>query len=163
MRINRLFCRSFSLEFFKKFYIHLTAFFCSVLERSALTSWGGVRIQELTFSLLVRESHLVWTVTRHYDVHKSPPLNSVLSQLNPLCKGGLAVKKRDHVSKTCFKPVFILLSEQHNYIVPVYWYLFSSTTCFGCLFQPLSGRNTGLQKEEKRRDLSLQTLGIGLL
>ena len=44
--------------------------------------------------------------------------------------------------------VLILLSEQHNYIDFVGWFLFSSTTYFGCLFRPSSCRNAGSQKEQ---------------
>jgi hypothetical protein len=43
----------------------------------------------------------------------------------------------------------LYVSEQHTCIDLVYWFLFKYDTCFGCLFQRSSGRNTGSQKEWK--------------
>jgi len=41
------------------------------------------------------------------------------------------------------------LSEQHKYIDLVYWFLFGSAACFGCLFQPTSG-----SQKSKRGEMS---------
>ena len=59
---------------------------------------------------------------------------------------------------------FILFSEQHKYMDLVFSsILFNSTACFGCLFQPSAGTNTGSQKEYMGRSLSLRTVGIRIL
>jgi hypothetical protein len=63
-----------------------------------------------------------------------------------------------------FYQTSVYLFEQHVPTDIAYWFLFSSTTLFGRLFQPSSDRNTGSQKRLKKRerDPSLRIVGIRL-
>ena len=58
---------------------------------------------------------------------------------------------RDIVPLYLIKPVFTLLSKQHNHTDLVYWFLLNSSASFGYLFQQSSGKNAGSQKEEKMK------------
>jgi hypothetical protein len=55
--------------------------------------------------------------------------------------------------------LFILLSEQHNYIDLAYWFLFNSTTCFSQQWVGIPVH----EKSKRGRSLFLQAVGIRLL
>jgi hypothetical protein len=61
----------------------LTYLFTHSLTHS-LTPWCRILIEKLNVTQLVKKYPFLWNLRVHYRVHTSPPLDPILSQLNPV-------------------------------------------------------------------------------
>jgi hypothetical protein len=51
----------------------------------SLTPWYRILFEKLIVTQLVKKYPFLWNLKVHYCVHKSQPLDCILSQLNPVC------------------------------------------------------------------------------
>jgi hypothetical protein len=50
----------------------------------SLTPWCRILLEKLIVTQLVKKYPFLWNPKVHYHVHTSPPLDPILSQLNPV-------------------------------------------------------------------------------